>query len=153
MDSAIVISPDLSTIVYAGVQLAQNSRVPSTEIRMRHLAAHRTAQQSGRLALVISERRETGTLYLDTYPMRDLDRVSIVLGKAPLVLVMLEKLACGLKDQAKLLSIHEYEKTVSDPEVVEVFAKIRVRSVGNARAKTTTRGLQCSSLRLTAEFG
>jgi diadenylate cyclase len=121
MDGAIVVSPDLSTILYAGAQLAPDPTVPSAETGMRHLAAHRTARQSGALALAVSERRGTVTLYLGTHRPWVLDPVRVVLDKADSALVTLEKFTRRLREQARLLSIHEHEGTVSLSEVVSVL--------------------------------
>lgn len=118
MDGAIVVSSDLATVRYAGVQLIPDPDVPSAETGMRHLAAHRTAQQSGAMALAISERRATVTLYLGAQSPRVLDPVRVVLGKADSALVTLEKFAVRLKERASLLSVHEYEGTASLSEVV-----------------------------------
>ena len=49
MDGAIVVSPDISAIHYANVQLSPDPALESEETGMRHLAAHRTAQQTGSL--------------------------------------------------------------------------------------------------------
>lgn len=54
MDGAIVVSPDLSTIHRANAQLTPDPDIPSQETGLRHLAAHRTACQTGALAIAIS---------------------------------------------------------------------------------------------------
>ncbi len=117
MDGAIVVSPDLSTVRYAGAQLTPDPGIPSAETGMRHLAVNRTAQQSGAMALAISERRGTVTLYLGAHRPRVLDPVRVVLGKADSALVTLEKFAGRLKERVRRLTVHEYEGTASLSEV------------------------------------
>jgi diadenylate cyclase len=118
MDGAIVVSADLATVRYAGVGLTPDPDIPSAETGMRHLAAHRAAQQSGAMALAISERRSTVTLYLGARRPRLLDPVRVVLGKADSALVTLEKFAGRLRERARLLTVHEYEGTAPLSEVV-----------------------------------
>ncbi len=121
MDGAIVVSPDLATVRYAGVGLTPDPGLPSAETGMRHIAAHRTARQGGVMALAISERRGTVTLYLGEQKPRVLDPVRVVLGKADSALVTLEKFAGRLRERARLLTVHEYEGTASLSEVVGVL--------------------------------
>lgn len=121
MDGAIGISPDLSTIYRANAQLNPDPAIASRETGLRHLAAHRTAQQCGVLTLAISERRKTVTLYLGEQAPRRLDPVGVVLDKAGAALTTLEKFAGRLRDEARLLTIHEFEGSVNLKEVVEVL--------------------------------
>ncbi|MDQ3943386.1 MAG: diadenylate cyclase, partial [Actinomycetota bacterium] len=67
MDGAIVVSPDISAIHYANVQLSPDPSLESEETGMRHLAAHRTAQQTGSLVIAVSERRRVVSLYQGYY--------------------------------------------------------------------------------------
>jgi diadenylate cyclase len=63
MDGALIVSPDLSYIHYANAQLTPDPTLPSEETGLRHLAGHRTAQQTGDLVVVVSERRRIVSLY------------------------------------------------------------------------------------------
>ena len=54
MDGAIVVSPDISVIHYANVQLRSEPRLESEETGMRHLVSHRTAQQTGDLVIAVA---------------------------------------------------------------------------------------------------
>ncbi len=121
MDGAIVVSPDLSTIHHANAQLTPDPGVPSQETGLRHLAAHRTAQQTDALAIAISERRKVVTLYLGENRPRVLDPVGVVLGKAESALATLEKFARRLREQLRLLSVHEHEGAVALWEIAEVL--------------------------------
>ena len=49
MDGALIVSPDISYIHYANVQLTPDPAFPSEETGLRHLSGHRTAQQTGDL--------------------------------------------------------------------------------------------------------
>ncbi|MDQ4001752.1 MAG: DNA integrity scanning diadenylate cyclase DisA [Actinomycetota bacterium] len=118
MDGAILITSDFSTIYHANVQLNPDPDLPSRETGMRHLAAHRTAQQTGALAIAISERRRVVTLYPGERPPRILQGTQAILNKSDSALATLEKYTRRLREEVRLLSIHEHEGTVSLREVV-----------------------------------
>lgn len=118
MDGAIVISPDLRTIHYANVQLSPDPSLPSEETGMRHLAGHRTAQNTGDLVVVVSERRRVVSLYQGPYGPLVLEDIGVVLSKANSAIATLEKFTRRLRDEARVLSTHEYDGTVTLREVV-----------------------------------
>ena len=118
MDGAIVISPDLRTIRYANVQLSPDPSLPSEETGMRHLAGHRTAQNTGDLVVVVSERRRVVSLYQGPYGPLVLEDIGVVLSKANSAIATLEKFTRRLRDEARVLSTHEYDGTVTLREVV-----------------------------------
>jgi diadenylate cyclase len=120
MDGAIVVSTETSTIHHANAQLNPDPNLPSGETGMRHLAAHRTARQTGALAIAISARRKVVTLYLGDNPPRILEDIRVVLGKAESAVATLAKFARRLREQLGLLSLHEYDDTVTLREVVEI---------------------------------
>src|SRR3712207_5823435 len=118
MDGAIVVSPDVSTIHYANVQLDPDPNLESEETGMRHLTAHRTAQQTGDLVITVSERRRVVSLYQGPYGPHILEEIGVVLSKANSALATLDKFTRRLRDEARLLTIHEYEGAVTLREVV-----------------------------------
>src|SRR5215208_416362 len=118
MDGAIVVSPDISAIHYANVQLSPNHSLDSEETGMRHLAAHRTAQQTGGLVIAVSERRRVVSLYQGSYGPHVLEDIGVVLSKANSALATLEKFTRTLRDEARLLTVHEYDGSVTLREVV-----------------------------------
>jgi diadenylate cyclase len=118
MDGAIVVSPDMRVIHYANVQLSPNPELESQETGMRHLAAHRTAQQTGDLVIAVSERRRVVSLYQGPYGPHVLEDIGVVLSKANSALATLEKFAKRLGEETRVLTIHEYEGTVMLREVV-----------------------------------
>ena len=122
MDGAIIVAPDMSTIYYANAQLSPDPSLPSQETGMRHLAAHRSAQQSGALIITVSERRKVVTLYLGNNQPYILEDIAVVSNRATSALTTLEKFTRRLREEARLLSIHEYDGTVTLREVVGVVS-------------------------------
>jgi diadenylate cyclase len=122
MDGALIVSPDISYIHYANVQLTPDPALPSEETGLRHLAGHRTAQQTGDLVVVVSERRRIVTLYKGSYGPHVLEDIGVVLSKADSALATLEKFTRRLREEARVLTLHEYEGAVTLREVVAAVA-------------------------------
>ena len=118
MDGAIVVSPDISAIHYANVQLSPDPSLESEETGMRHLAAHRTAQQTDSLVIAVSERRRVVSLYQGSYGPLVLEDIGVVLSKANSAIATLEKYTRRLREEARALTVHEYDGTVTLREVV-----------------------------------
>lgn len=118
MDGAIVVSPDVSLIHYANVQLNPDPSLLSAETGMRHLAGHRTAQQTGDLVVAVSERRRVVSLYQGDYGPLVLEDIGVVLSKSNSALATLEKFTRRLREEARNLTIHEYDGAVTLREVV-----------------------------------
>jgi diadenylate cyclase len=117
MDGAIIVSRDISTIHYANVHLNPEP-IPSEETGMRHLAAHRTAAQTGALVIAVSDRRSVVTIYLGDNPSYVLEDIGVVLAKVDSALATLEKFTRRLREEAQLLTVHEYDGAVTLREVV-----------------------------------
>src|SRR5918912_1604871 len=122
MDGALVVSPDISHIHYANVQLTPDPMLPSEETGLRHLTGHRTAQQTGDLVVVVSERRRIVSLYRGAYGPHVLEDIGVVLSKADSALATLEKFIRRLRDEARTLTLHEYDGVVTLREVVGAVA-------------------------------
>jgi len=122
MDGALIVSPDVSYIYYANVQLTPDPTLPSEETGLRHLSGHRTAQQTGDLVVVVSERRRIVTLYRGLYGPHVLEDISVVLSKADSALATLEKFTRKLREEARVLTLHEYDGAVTLREVVGAIA-------------------------------
>lgn len=118
MDGAIVVAPDVSCIHYANVLLNPDPTLPSDETGTRHLAGHRTAQQTGNLVVVVSERRRVVSLYRGNEGPHVLEEISVVLSKAGSALATLEKFTRRLREEARVLTLHEYDGAVTLKEVV-----------------------------------
>jgi len=122
MDGAIIVSPDVSYIHYANVQLTPDPTLSSEETGLRHLAGHRTAQQTGDLVVVVSERRRVVSLYRGTYGPHVLEDIGVVLSKANSALATLEKYTRRLREETRVLTIHEYDGAVTLREIVGAIA-------------------------------
>jgi diadenylate cyclase len=122
MDGALIVSPDVSYIYYANVQLTPDPTLSSEETGLRHLAGHRTAQQTGDLVVLVSERRRIVTLYRGLYGPHVLEDISVVLSKANSALATLEKFTRRLREEARVLTLHEYDGAVTLREVVGAIA-------------------------------
>ncbi len=122
MDGALIVSPDVSYIHYANVQLTPDPTFPSGETGLRHLAGHRAAQQTGDLVVVVSERRRIVTLYRGSYGPHVLEDIGVVLSKADSALATLEKFTRRLREEARVLTLHEYDGVVTLREVVGAVA-------------------------------
>ena len=118
MDGAIVLSPDMSVIHYANVQLSPDPTFASHETGMRHLAGHRAAQQTGDLVIVVSERRRVVSLYQGSHGPLVLEDIGVVLSKANSAIATLEKFTRRLREEARALTVHEYDGAVTLREVV-----------------------------------
>jgi diadenylate cyclase len=122
MDGAIIVSPDVSYIHHVNVQLTPDPSFPSEETGLRHLSGHRTAQQTGDLVVVVSERRRVVTLCRGDYGPHVLEDIGVVLSKADSALATLEKFTRRLREEARLLTLHEYDGLVTLREVVGAVA-------------------------------
>lgn len=118
MDGAILVSPDMSVIHYANVQLSPDPSLESDETGMRHIAAHRTAQQTGSLVVAVSERRRVVSLYQGIYGPHVLEDIGVALSKANSAIATLEKFTRRLREEARSLTVHEYDGAVTLREVV-----------------------------------
>jgi diadenylate cyclase len=118
MDGAIVVSRNISAIHYANAHLNPEPSYQSDETGMRHLAAHRTAQQTGSLVIAVSERRRIVSLYQGSYGLHVLEDIGVVLAKANSAIATLEKFTLRLREEARGLTVHEYDGTVTLREVV-----------------------------------
>ena len=118
MDGAILVSPDVSVIHYANVQLSPDPSLESDETGMRHIAAHRTAQQTGSLVIAVSERRRVVSLYQGIYGPHVLEDIGVALSKANSAIATLEKFTRRLREEARGLTVHEYDGAVTLREVV-----------------------------------
>ncbi len=118
MDGAIVVSPSISFIHYANAHLNPDPGYDSNETGMRHLAAHRTAQQTGGLVIAVSERRRVVSLYQGSYGPHVLEDIGVALAKANSAIATLEKFTRRLREEARSLTVHEYDGAVTLREVV-----------------------------------
>lgn len=112
MDGAIVLSSNLSTILYANTQLIPDSSIPTLETGTRHRTADRVAKQTGSLVISISQRRNVITAYKGNlkYTLKD---INIILTKANQAIQTLEKYKLSLDEAVSALTALEFEDMVT----------------------------------------
>lgn len=125
MDGAIVLSNDGKRILYANAQLVPSLTIPSTETGIRHRTAQRTAIQTGKLVVSISQRRNVITLYKGNfrYTLQD---IGMILTKANQAVQTLEKYKSVLDQAMTNLSALEFEELVTLHEVVLVLQRVEM---------------------------
>lgn len=77
MDGAIILDAECKKIMYANVHLQPDRKYKSSESGTRHRTAQRAGQQTGKLVIAVSERRNIITLYKDDIRYRLKDASSI----------------------------------------------------------------------------
>lgn len=125
MDGAIILSNDGKRILYANAELVPNSSIISTETGIRHRTAQRTARQTGKLVISISQRRNVITLYKGNsqYALKD---IGVILTKANQAIQTLEKYKSNLDQSTTDLSALEFEELVTLNEVAMVLQRVEM---------------------------
>lgn len=125
MDGAIILSDDGKRILFANAQLVPDSTIISTETGIRHRTAQRTARQTGKLVIAISQRRNIITLYKGNfqYALKD---IGVILTKANQAIQTLEKYKSNLDQSATDLSALEFEELVTFNEVAMVLQRVEM---------------------------
>lgn len=125
MDGAIILSEDLSRILYANTQLIPNSAIASTETGIRHRTAERVAKQTGKLVVSISQRRNVITVYQGNlrYALKD---IGVILTKANQAIQTLEKYKIVLDQALTNLGAAEFENLVTLYEVAGVLQRFEM---------------------------
>jgi diadenylate cyclase len=125
MDGAIILSNDGKRILYANAQLVPDSAIPSTETGIRHRTAQRTARQTGKLVVSISQRRNIITLYKGNfrYALKDM---GVILTKANQAIQTLEKYKSVLDQTTTNLTALEFEELVTLSEVALVLQRVEM---------------------------
>jgi diadenylate cyclase len=122
MDGAIIVTPTLTKIAYANVQLMPDPTIPSNETGTRHRTAERVAKQTGALAISISQQRSTISVYVGAARYQ-LDAVPDVLAKTNQALATLETYAQRLDQVLTRLTALEFQNTVVLDDVVVVLQR------------------------------
>ncbi|MBE3597178.1 MAG: DNA integrity scanning protein DisA [Hydrogenibacillus sp.] len=123
MDGAIILSEDGKRILYANTQLIPDPSIPSVETGTRHRTAERTAKQTNKIVISISQRRGVITVYKGRHRYT-LKETSIILSKAHQALATLEKYKAVLDQSLINLSALELEALVTLQDVVLVLLRI-----------------------------
>jgi diadenylate cyclase len=112
MDGAILLTKDAKRIVYANRFLKPDTSVPSDETGSRHRAAERIARQAKCIAVAVSERRSSVTLYVHS-TKHVMDAIPTLLNKASQATQTLEKYIYVLKETMQDLSTREFQDMVT----------------------------------------
>ncbi len=127
MDGAIILSDDLKKIVCCNTQLVPDANIDTNETGTRHRAAERTAKQTTRPVIAVSERRKTITLYYKNtrYVLRSSEEI---LSKATETLRMLEKHREILNELLVNLNILEFTNFITLNEVALCIQRMEIIS-------------------------
>jgi diadenylate cyclase len=125
MDGAVILSQDMSKILYANVLLSPDISILSEETGIRHKAAQRTAKQFNTLTIAVSERRRTLTIYYGNlrYVLSSSEEV---LRRAMESLQILEKQCEIFEDLIINLNIAEFTNTASLKDICEVIQRSEI---------------------------
>src|ERR671929_2372909 len=127
MDGAIIVTPALTKIAYANVQLMPDPTIPSNETGTRHRTAERVAKQTGALVISISQQRSTISLYAG--PTRyQLDSVADLLAKTNQALATLETYRQRLEQVLTRLTALEFQNAVVLDDVLVVIQRAEMTS-------------------------
>lgn len=127
MDGAIILSNDVQKIVYCNTLLTPDTGIETAETGTRHIAAERTAKQTNRPVIAISERRNTITIYYKN--MRYvLKKSEELLSKAAETLRMLEKHKEILDQLLINLNILEFTSLVNLQDVISCIQRMEIMS-------------------------
>src|SRR5919202_4908036 len=122
MDGAIIVTPTLTKIAYANVQLMPDPTIPSAETGTRHRTAERVAKQTGALVISISQQRSTISVYVGQARYQ-LDPVPEVLAKTNQALATLETYRQRLDQVLTRLTALEFQNAVVLDDVLVVLQR------------------------------
>jgi diadenylate cyclase len=122
MDGAILLSSDVTKVLWANVQLMPDPTILSLETGTRHRTAERVSKQTGALVIAISQRRDVVSLYLDgsKYILED---IPVVLAKANQALATLDKYRRRLDQVSTRLTALEFAGGVMLHDVLTVLQR------------------------------
>lgn len=125
MDGAIILSEDAGVIIRANAQLDPDSSIPSNETGIRHRTAERTAKQTGKLVISISQRRGVISLYKGPirYALKD---IGVILTKANQAMQTLEKYRIAMDKGLVNLGALEFEELVTLQEISQVVHRMEL---------------------------
>ena len=117
MDGAIILSEDLKKILYANAQLIPSPNITTNETGTRHRTAERTAKQTGKIVISVSQRRNVITIFKGDirYVLQDSSRV---ITKANQALQTAEKYKKVFDDKLNLLNEYEFNDIVTLQNVI-----------------------------------
>ena len=125
MDGAIVLDDDASKVLWANVHLVPDPSITTKETGTRHRTAERTARQTGKPVISVSESMRLVSLYLDSRK-HTLEEISSVLFRANQALSTLERYHNRLDEVSSSLSALEIENVVTLRDVLSVLQRIEM---------------------------
>ena len=117
MDGAIILSEDLKKILYANAQLIPSPNILTNETGTRHRTAERTAKQTGKIVISVSQRRNVITIFKGDLRYV-LQESSKVITKANQALQTAEKYKKVFDDKLNLLNEYEFNDIVTLQNVI-----------------------------------
>ena len=137
MDGAIILDGECDKIIAANVHLLPDSVLSTAETGMRHRTAERVSRQTGALAIAISGRRNTVSLYLLGKRVQ-LEEIEVVLAKANQAIQTLQNYRHRLDEVLERLTLLEFEDLVTLGDVAEVVGRFEMlRRVAREVARFT----------------
>lgn len=122
MDGAIVLSGDMKKILYANAQLIPEHEIQTTETGTRHRTAERTAKQTGKLVISISQRRNIITVFKENFRYT-IEDTSKIITKANQALQILEKYKKVFDDKLNILNEYEFNDIVTLDNVINCIQR------------------------------
>jgi diadenylate cyclase len=122
MDGAIVLTDDGDKILWANVHLVPDPGISTAETGTRHRTAERTARQTGKPVVSVSESMQMVSLYINTQK-HVLEEISSVLFRANQALSTLERYRNRLDEVSGALSALEIENVVTLRDVLSVLQR------------------------------
>ena len=134
MDGAIVLSEDLKRILRANAQIIPSPSIPTKETGTRHRTAERTAKQTGKLVISISQRRNIITVFKENFRYT-IEDTSKIITKANQALQILEKYKKVFDDKLNILNEYEFNDIVTLENVVKAIqrAELMMRVVSEVK--------------------
>jgi diadenylate cyclase len=122
MDGAIVVNDDIDRIVWVNVHLVPDPTIATAETGTRHRTAERTAKQSRKPVISVSESMRIVSLYVNS-EKHVLEEISSVLFRANQALATLERYRNRLDEVSSSLSALEIENVVTLRDVLSVLQR------------------------------
>ncbi len=130
MDGAVILSNDATRIRRANVQVVPSPTYPTSESGTRHRSAERTAQQTGRPVIAVSQSMNVITLYVEGNRYV-LESPATILQRANQALGTLERYRTRLDHANQRLFVSEVNNYATVADVVAVMQReLLVKRVG-----------------------
>lgn len=120
MDRAVVVDPELRTILYANAHLVPDPQIPSHETGARHRVAEQVAKELNCPVIAVSQERRRVTIHLGDWRY-ELPDPQAILERANQALSILERYRRDLRDMLRELGPLELEGRVLPAHVAAVL--------------------------------